>query len=142
MIGINTAIIPDANTVGFAIPIDVVSAALDDLRAGGRVARGYLGVDLEAQSADRAGAVISRVTPDTPASRAGLRARDVVVEINGARIRTNAEFYRAIGHRRPGDEVRLDIRRGGADHGVELVLGEMPDESAAAKARALGPGSR
>src|SRR4051812_2698404 len=92
VIGINSAIISGANTIGFAIPIAVVKQILPQLREKGRVVRGFLGVQPQPLTADMAdtlglkstkGALIADVVKDSPAEKAGIKPGDVVVALNG-----------------------------------------------------------
>ena len=92
VIGINTAINPRANTIGFAVPINIAKDVLPQLRASGKVSRGWLGVyiqPIEPEMAeilgleDTKGALVSKVEPGSPAEEAGIKSGDVVVEFNG-----------------------------------------------------------
>jgi len=132
VIGINTAILQGANAVGFAVPIDLVTRSLDELRTTGRVAHGFLGVHLErpvdapACGAEAAGALIWRVVQDSPADRAGLQPCDLVVVANGEPIADASQLTRVISPMRPGEEVSLTVRREGGPLEIALDLGERP----------------
>jgi serine protease Do len=144
VIGINTAIYSGKNTVGFAIPIDVVTAVLDDLRAAGVVRRPHLGArvadlpPLHAQ--DRPGAHVGGVEPGSPAELAGLARGDVIVDCGGKEIRVGDDLSRMLSRLRPGDRVALTVRRGEATVAVEVTLGERPEPGADTKARQGAPG--
>lgn len=121
VIGINTAIVAGANTVGFSVPIDLVKAALDDLQTEGRVVRGFIGISSEPVSAevahaldldDRQGARITAVQPNTPAAKAGLRVGDVVTALDGEPVGDDLSLIRWIAERRPGQTVSIEVRRG------------------------------
>ncbi len=122
VVGINTAIISGANTVGFAVPIDLVRGALDDLRTHGRVSRGFMGVATgtvtlalsreQGFDVDK-GALVREVYPGTPAATAGLRAGDVIVEVEGREVADNLGLTKAIAFHRPGDAVSLKVMRAG-----------------------------
>ncbi|MFN7985737.1 MAG: trypsin-like peptidase domain-containing protein, partial [Vicinamibacterales bacterium] len=95
VIGINAAISSRASSIGFAVPINGATSVLPQLRARGRVSRGYMGVTLRAVDADLQrslrlavpnGAMVQDVTDGSPAERAGLRAYDVVVGFEGASV--------------------------------------------------------
>jgi serine protease Do len=137
VIGINTAINASAQGIGFAVPIDMVKPVLDELKTEGRVARGWLGVELgDAFDAELAqelgapprGALVASVFPGTPGQKAGLQASDVIVAIDGRPVSDRSDFVRAIGARRPGDRIVLEIYRDGKRKEVPVVLGERPLE--------------
>lgn len=95
VIGINTAIRSNANTIGFSVPINQAKQVLPQLRADGRVTRGWLGVQIQGVTKDIAqqfklekasGALVSQVLADTPAAKGGLKRGDVIVEFNGEAI--------------------------------------------------------
>ena len=145
VVGINTAIIGQG--IGFAVPIDMVKTMLDDLKADGRVNRGWVGValqDVEAGMADALGlpddkaAVVGRVYPDTPAAKAGLQPGDVVTAIDGRPVTGADALIRSIGGRRPGEAVTLRTIRNGKAREVRLTLGARPD----AESLASGSGPR
>ncbi|MDH5473473.1 MAG: DegQ family serine endoprotease [Gammaproteobacteria bacterium] len=122
LVGMNTAILsPGAGGgnvgIGFAIPVNMVSQIVDQLVEHGEVSRGVLGVVTQDLTADlaqafgikaRKGAVISRVIPDSPAEAAGIKAGDVVIEVNGRDIDNSMDMRNAVGMVRIGQ--KLDIR--------------------------------
>ena len=137
VVGMNTAIIAGANTVGFSVPSNLISSVIDELRTHGHIARGYLGVNsqpLTRQIADVLGVdaphgvVIASVVPGTPADQAGLERGDVVVEVNGTDIDDQVGLVSAIGNKRPGDAVTLRIVRGPAEQEMQVTLAERPQE--------------
>lgn len=146
VIGINAAISSRANNIGFAVPINQARAILPQLRTQGRVARGYLGVGLK--DIDEAlarslgvepgrGAMVQDVTPGGPAWRAGLRAYDVVVALDGLVITGNEAFEAAVSARVPGTVATLQVTRDGRPVSLVTKLAERP-----ARVRSLAaPGS-
>jgi serine protease Do len=137
VVGVNAAIISGANTIGFAIPINVVKQILPQLKQSGRVARGFLGVSPQAITADMAdslglkstkGALIADVVKDSPAEKGGLKPGDVVVALNGKPGSDNNQLTRDVGVIPPGTTVKLDIVREGKQRAVEVKLAERPDE--------------
>ena len=137
VVGVNAAIISGANTIGFAIPINVVKEILPQLKQTGRVARGFLGVSPQAITADMAdslglkstkGALIADVVKDSPAEKGGLKPGDVVVALNGKPVSDNSQLTRDVGVIPPGSTVKLDIIREGKQRTVEVKLAERPDE--------------
>src|SRR5205807_1741370 len=106
VVGVNAAIISGANTIGFAIPVNVVKQILPQLRQTGRVVRGFLGVQPQAITADMVdnlglkstrGALIADVVKDSPAEHAGIKPGDVVVGLNGKPVNDNSQLTRAVG---------------------------------------------
>jgi serine protease Do len=143
VIGINTLIItrgmPQSAGVGFAVPINVAKDILPQLRERGKVVRGWLGVQIQALTDDMArtyrmkdnkGALISDVTGDSPAEKAGLKADDVVVGVDGRPVEDNGDLSRYISSKSPGTTVNLRILRGGGEQTIAVVLGTFPDEAA------------
>jgi serine protease Do len=135
VIGMSTAIIAGANTVGFAIPSNLVSSILDDLRTSGRVARGFLGVQQQTLNEElrrmlgikaEHGAVVTSVFDDTPASRSGLRRGDVVVAVDAQPVVTDNDLVAKIGNRRPGDRIVLTIERDAKIEELKVTLTDRP----------------
>jgi S1-C subfamily serine protease len=137
VIGINTAIASHSGSnsgVAFSIPINLVKRVIDQLLDKGSVARGYLGLQV-AQSfepADAArlglnraqGALIETVYPDTPAASAGLKARDVVLEVDGVSVRNENHFINVISSLPVGRHVRLNVWRDRRTVMLEAEVGD------------------
>ncbi len=124
VIGINSAILNPAMAmnVGFAIPINLARQVGQQIAVRGRVARGFLGVrtsDLPAQEGRRlgiavgGGALVNEVTLKSPAALAGLRPNDVIVEVAGRRVDSQARLGQVIASRTPGETVAIVAYRGG-----------------------------
>src|SRR2546422_8445946 len=135
VIGINTAIVAAGQGIGFSIPINEAKGVMAQLIAKGRVVRGWLGVviqditdDLAASFGvrEREGVLVADVMKGGPAEAAGLRAGDVVVELNGTRIREVPDLQRRIAGVAPGRKVRVVVVRDGARQPATVTLGEMP----------------
>jgi serine protease Do len=138
VVGINSAIISGANTIGFAIPIAVVKQILPQLKEKGRVVRGYLGVQPQAITADMVdhlglkstrGALLADVVKEGPADKAGLKPGDVVVALNGKPIADNNQLTRDVGVVPPGRPVKLDVVRQGKEKSFDVTLAPRPDET-------------
>ncbi|MCS7242448.1 DegQ family serine endoprotease [Candidatus Caldatribacterium sp.] len=136
VIGINTAILPYAQGIGFAVPINMVKSILDQLLAEGRVIRAWLGVyiqDLTPEMAEKfglpeaKGALVADVSKGSPAEKAGLRRGDIVLKVDEKETPTVSDLQREIRSRRPGDRVRLEIWRDGKRMILEATLGELKD---------------
>ena len=135
VVGINSAISSRATSIGFAVPINQAVAILPQLKAKGRVSRGFIGVTLTdvTPGLQRAlnlsvsdGAMVQDVTPHSPAERAGLRPYDVIVQVDGRRVLTNQELIRDISARQPGTMTRLEVVREGRRQPMSVKLAERP----------------
>jgi serine protease Do/serine protease DegQ len=125
LIGINTAIIGPSGAnvgIGFAVPSVMVKAVVDQITRYGEVRRGRLGASSEDITYDLAmslglastqGAIISSVEPDSPAEKAGLKVRDVVIGANGKSIRNSIDLRNKIGLMPIGETLSLDLIRNG-----------------------------
>jgi putative serine protease PepD len=112
--------------IGFAVPSNAVRAVLPRLRGGGAIVRPYLGVTT---SPATSGARVQDVVPNGPADDAGLRAGangDVIVSVDGHAVREPDDVSRAIAGKRPGDEIRVVVRRNGRRETLEVTLGRRP----------------
>ncbi len=144
VVGITTAIVQSSN-IGFAIPIDQVTAVLSQLRERGRVPRGYVSarvttVTPELRRALRLGvdhgAVVEEVTADRAAERAGLRPYDVIDAIDDVPVTAENEFVHAVAGRAPGSVVKLAVWRDGIRRVVPVKLEELPSPVAVRPAAA------
>ncbi len=134
VIGINTAIVPNAVGIGFAIPIDSARAIMDQLIRSGHVIRPYAGItwggDVDQSIASQYnlpvdhGVIVREVDPRGPAAAAGIQAGDIIVAVDGKRVANWNEFIRELFSRRPGDRVRLDVVRDGSRRTFQVTLGQ------------------
>jgi len=131
VIGINTAIRPDGQNIGFAVPVDKISLVLKDLRSGRPVSRGYLGVgtkDLDNAFQDslgiQEGAVVSEVVRGGPGDKAGIKRLDVITAVDGTRITNGEDLVGAISSHRAGDSVKITVFREGKTRELKAVLGD------------------
>jgi serine protease Do len=143
VIGINTAINPRANTIGFAVPVNIAKDILPQLRQAGKVSRGWLGVyiqPIEPEMAeilgleDTKGALVSKVEPGSPADEAGIKSGDVVVEFDGQPIEKMEELPRYVAGAGVGKELRLVALRKGQRKSFDVKLGELDTGVEEAKA--------
>jgi putative serine protease PepD len=126
LVGINSAGIPDAENLGFAIAIDNIKPLLDDLKAGKEAPStpvAYLGVTTQ-QTTD--GVEITDVGSDTAADKAGLQSGDVVVQVDGKDIASEDDFGAAIRAHQPGDQITIEVDRNGTDHTITATLQSRP----------------
>ena len=143
VIGINTAIYSPSGAsagIGFAVPSDLARPVIEQLRAAGRVERGWLGVsvqDLPSEEPGRRaagatrGVLIAGVERGSPAARAGLRQGDQVTAINGERVETSRALIRNIAAVPPGQTVRLSVQRDGRPAEIPVQVGRRPAQSPA-----------
>ncbi len=143
LVGINTAIATDGYSrsnagVGFAIPINQVKRVMEDLIGIGKVSRGYLGVyieDLEENKAkalgikDTKGAFIVMIVDDSPADKAGLKEKDVIIALNSIPIEDSNQLRNDVSSMRPNDVVVFSIIRNELRQTVSVVLGERPSDN-------------
>src|SRR5450432_3410255 len=147
LVGINTAILSHGSSggnegVGFAIPMSMAKPVMDQILAHGKVVRGYLGVHIQDFSPELAksfnfnqsgGVLIGDVSPNTPASSAGLKKGDVIVKLNGQAVSEANDLRLSISQMAPGTPVKLDIWRDGKTQNYSLTLGELPPDKTAAE---------
>ncbi len=134
VIGINTAIKTETGTYigyGFAIPINIAKTVMDDFIKYGEVRRGYIGVQIERMNPVRAegvgldkprGVFISNVLPGKAASKAGIKAGDVILSVNGKEVNQPNQLQAKVGSYNPGDEISVRIWRDGREKTFDIVL--------------------
>ena len=145
LIGINTAILANGSQgnqgIGFAIPVSVARNVTDQILHNGKVTRAYLGVMSEAvtpalakafHEKEVSGALVAQVTPDSPASHAGIEKGDIILSVNGRSVNDSAQLAMTISLMQPGSAVSLKVLRDGAEREVSARLAEMPTETAKA----------
>ena len=125
VVGISSAILSDAEGIGFCIPIDVAKIVVPVLRERGEFLRGYLGVYLAAEplDGDVTGVSIARVLVGTPAALAGLEPGDVLLRFNGQPLGDPRDLPRAVGLTQPGTAVPVEIVRGDTVLEVTVEVG-------------------
>jgi serine protease Do len=137
VIGINTAIASKSRSssgVAFSIPINLIKTVVKQLLEKGSVTRGYLGLQVAAsfEAADAAklgldkaqGALVEVVYPDTPAAAAGIRAKDVVLEVDGVAVRNENHFINLISELPAGKRVRVQLWRDRRTMSVDAEVGD------------------
>jgi serine protease Do len=136
VVGINTAIIPYAQGLGFAIPVNMAKQIMGDLVAYGSVKRGWLGISVQNLTREFAeayglkeetGVVVGDVFEDSAADRAGLQRGDVIASVNREAVKDTAWFVNKIRSFGPNTEVRLSVVRDGKTVQLTVKLGEMSD---------------
>ena len=138
VVGINSAILaPSGGNVGigFAIPSAMAQKVISDLKTKGRVVRGFLGINIDTMSDSDAeeldypggGVLVTRVDKNSPAEQAGLKRYDIIVKVNGNRVKKGEELATRIAELNPGDEVTLEIYRKSKKMTVTVTVGEAPE---------------
>jgi len=138
VVGINTAIIPNAQDIGFAIPSDVARVEMGQLISQGRVVRPWVGVDyggdVDPQTAQAYnlgadhGVLVRQVEPGSPAVHAGIQPGDIITAVDGERIETWSDFVRGIVAKKVGESVTLTVVRDRTARKVPVTLVERPAE--------------
>ena len=138
VVGINTAIAGSSGNIGigFAIPINMAKHVYDQLIKGGTVERGFLGVgveDLTPETApyfglkeDAKGVLIPEVTPDSAADKAGIKYKDIILELNGKPVESRDAFRNQIAMLEPGSQIDLVVWRDGKRLPLTVKLGKRP----------------
>ncbi|WP_407080159.1 DegQ family serine endoprotease [Candidatus Methylospira mobilis] len=123
--------------LSFAIPIDVAMKVADQLKSGGRVARGWLGVQIQDVTRELAesfgmkkpqGSLVSKVLPKSPAEEAGIQVGDVITEFNGQEITTSSTLPPMVGMAKIGESFKVKLIRQGHVKEVTVKVGALPDE--------------
>lgn len=147
VIGINTAIRADAQGLGFAIPIETAKRVSDQLFAKGKAAHPYLGIQmidlnpttkaeankqLDNKIAVDKGVGVTRVVENSPAQKAGLRAGDAILKVDGAEVNSPAEVQERVENTAIGKELEMEINRQGQVQNVKVRPGAFPLSGSAA----------
>lgn len=145
VIGINTAIRPDAMGIGFAIPINKAKEISQILARGQKVAHPYLGIQMVTLTPELAkqnnndpnspltvpeirGVLIVKVLPDTPAAASGLRRGDVITDIDGKPITTASELQNMVESSRVGQSLKLTVVRGNQNQQIQVRTAQLQQE--------------
>ncbi|RKH19925.1 PDZ domain-containing protein [Corallococcus praedator] len=136
VVGINTAIVGGGTGIGFSVPSNLIKALLPQLEKSGSVTRGWLGVGIQPLTRDLAqalklpvneGAILTQINPGSPAAKAGLKADDVVVAVDGQKVRSDSELTRTVALKKPNSVTTLSLYRDGKAQDVKVTMGTRPD---------------
>jgi serine protease Do len=142
LVGINTFIISNSGSfagAGFAIPSQIVRSTAEQLMKHGHVDHGYLGISLNDVTPANAhffnlqeasGAIVSQVSPDSPASKAGLHTGDVIAQLNGQKISNGSALQVAVSQLTPGTSISLNVLRDGKPTNINLTVGQFQKKNA------------
>ena len=145
VIGVNTAIIsPTGGSIGigFAVPSNTALQVIDQLKQYGETRRGWLGVHVQNVTEEIAaslglpqpsGALVAKVSPDSPAASAGIEASDVILKFDGQPIDTMRSLPRAVAATPVGKEVEIELLRKGGTSTVKVTVGPLPAEEEVAE---------
>lgn len=140
VVGVNSQIYSKSGGsmgLSFSIPIDVAIDISNQLKANGRIARGWLGIGIQEVTKELAesfglkqtnGALIAGVEKNSPADKGGLEAGDIILKFDGKPITTSSDLPRVVAATKPGKVVPVEVVRKGANKTLQLGVGEMPNE--------------
>ena len=143
VVGINTAIFSESGGsigIGFATPINLAKDLMLQLKARGRVSRGWLGVSIQPVTPElqrqlrlrtAAGALVAEVMEGSPADRAGIQPGDLIIAFDGREVRESAELPRLVSATPLGKEVVVRLVRGGREISVKVTIRELQERAAA-----------
>ena len=128
VVGINTAIIAGAQGLGFAVPINQAKWVMEQILKYGKVKRSKIGVIIQPLTADLAehfgvneGALVSSVQPGGPADRAGIKAGDIIVEVNGKKISDISDLQNQVMKNPPGSKLKIKVIRDGKELTFDVI---------------------
>ncbi|PPD12810.1 DegQ family serine endoprotease [Methylophilus sp.] len=151
VVGVNSQIYSKSGGsmgLSFSIPIDVAIDISNQLKANGRIARGWLGIGIQEVTKELAesfglkqtnGALIAGVEKNSPADKGGLEAGDIILKFDGKPITTSSDLPRVVAATKPGKVVPVEVVRKGANKTLQLGVGEMPNEQGEAPAVSKEP---
>jgi len=145
VVGINTAIIPQGQGIGFAIPVNTAKPLIPQLIKDGEVTRGYLGVSIQTITPDLAkalrikeqnGALVSDVVPGSPALEAGIKRGDLIIAYNNKRVGDSHDLPQLVAATEEGQKATVTLIRNGKKKDIRVQVGRLPsDETIPAESR-------
>jgi serine protease Do len=147
VIGINAMIISPGQGIGFAIPINLAKSIMTELIKTGKVIRPWVGIGLQNLTPElmkglnvreKEGALISQVYEGSPAEKAGLKVGDIIVQIDGKKIKDSQDVVREVLKRQVDQKIRFEVIRDGKRVEVSVTTTQMP--STPAERKPAGPG--
>lgn len=143
VVGINSQIVSRSGGfmgLSFAIPIDMAMDVVAQLQDSGAVSRGWLGVMIQGVDRDLAasfgldkatGALVANVMADSPAEKAGLKAGDIILSVEGKEVQRSSQLPQIVGRYAPEAKVKMQVLRDGKKQNMVVVIGAMPNADAA-----------
>ena len=144
VVGINTAIVAGGQGIGFAIPVDIARDVIDQLRETGQVVRGWLGVMVQAMSEELAasfgleearGALVTEVTPGSPADKAGILRGDVILSVNDRKVDELNDLPKQVAALPVGKVARINVFREGKERLLDVKIARLSDEEDVSEGR-------
>jgi serine protease Do len=135
VVGINTAIIAQGQGIGFAIPIDMATKIVAQLKENGEVTRGWLGVNIQDLKGDLAeyygakdseGVLVTEVVPGNPAEKAGIKAKDVITAVDGEKVKNSRELTAKAATLPVGEATRITVLRDGKEKTIDVKVAKRP----------------
>lgn len=133
VVGINTAIVPNGQGIGFATPASMADKIIQQLKNGKKISRGWLGItmqELDENTAkavglkDTTGVLVAHVIPGDPADKGGLKIGDVIMKLNGQAVDGSSTLLGRIASLRPGEKIQLGVWRQNRMTELSITLGE------------------
>jgi serine protease Do len=137
VVGINTAIVPQGQGIGFAIPVDTAKPLIPQLVSNGKITRGYLGVNIQDLTPDLAkalevksskGALVSDVVTGSPAAKAGIERGDIIVGYNGKEIKASHDLPTMVAATPVDEKVTVTVLRDGKERKLPVTVGKLSSE--------------
>jgi serine protease Do len=150
VVGINTAIIPQGQGIGFAIPVNTAKPLIPQLMSKGKVTRGYLGVSIQSITPELAkaltlnetsGALVGDVVSGGPAEKAGIKRGDVIVEYNGRTVQDSHDLPAMVAATPVGNEATVTVLRDGKKRRVDVEIEELQSMEAGKASEAPAEGN-
>jgi serine protease Do len=135
VVGINTAIIAHGQGIGFAIPIDMATKIVSQLKDNGEVTRGWLGVNIQDLKGDLAdyygaknseGVLVTEVVPGNPADKAGIKAKDIITAVDGEKVKSSRELTAKAATLPVGETTKITVVRDGKEKTIEVKVAKRP----------------
>ncbi len=140
VVGINTAIIAGGQGIGFAIPVNLAKGVIDQLKTKGEVTRGWLGVGIQDLTKELReyhrvkegeGVLVTQVFPGDPAEKGGIRPKDIILEVNGHKVKNSRELSRMIAETGVGEKAKILVSRAGKEMTFDVKLAKREDKQLA-----------
>ena len=142
LVGINTAIIPNGQGIGFAIPVNTAKPLVPQLISKGEVTRGYLGVNIQSitpelakalKLRDRKGALVADVVSGGPADQGGIKRGDVIIAFNGKVVEDSRHLPVLVAATPVNQEATVTILRNGQEQKLSMKVGQLPGDKTASE---------
>ncbi len=136
VVGINTAIVASGQGIGFAIPANLAQNIIEQLKESGRVTRGWLGVGIQPITQelaeyydleDNQGALVTQVFPGDPADKAGIEPQDIILQVDGKKIKDNRELSTMIANIPVGETIKIKVLRKGKIKTIPVQIAKRDD---------------